>query len=955
MAFRDFLLERLLAYDPTIDPDDPDLATQVLDPADELLGEDLPQSDPRAIVQARLDEADPNLDGTVFADIFGKVAAAMWQPLNFEVRAALNRRRLDDSRLLTGSDLQDLKDFFLVDAQEGGYAQGIMRVYYSTPRSLQFDVTLLATVSGTNGGAARVFRPSGPQNFPVSVVRSNIQGGLYFVDVAMVATSPGEYYNLLEGEASGASGFPGSVRVTNPRRFSGGVENDSIDTFLARIRNSVTLRSLSTVGGINFVLPQLAIGDFKVVQGGSPLMVRDRIYGPTTISGIPGGFRLPREDVAIGDFVSLGIAFDIWVSPEETQQLVSAKLSNVKNEGVEILSGGDGTLVYLGFNNYTLTTLSTPFTEVVSTPELLTPLGKSLRPVQVGDVVTFSHLFTSILGERLRLVVTAVSDSVLALNNPTSSFNPAVGTVTGSHYAVFRPLNAYNPELGEAFAHPMFLIPLTDVRSLGPQGDEQFVGSLPALPEPGTTNADIVDGTRVPRLFNVTDDVSSFPFSTIERLEILDPVTETSREDYVYPRMPLYLEFLQSLSGSVTERATVLRVHVLGPQATALGDCLISSSSNLTSGATQMIPLWWTYTEASTVGIGAETDTIEISGASVHQESGDIGNFTSNSLAYSLGLVTVSDRLPRVGDWALFRATAGPPDNGFFLPIVEIVDATTIRVSAPDIPTGLTGTVEIFQGTSRANLIAEGRGPEGTYSFDVYLREKAAGGGYVPGDPPLMNTKAYMDFSKILSQGFELLSPLPGFQFSTDEKLTLGIQGTHVVDNQEIIGRAFLMHAAPGGRIQTIQEQLDSDANRPIVTTGLAKGFSPSFVVVGFYYDAVSLEVEAAAQAVLDAFINADFEDRLELSDLINALYSAGADYVEAGRVFVLRQDHNRNWDYFSSKGAIPSTDIGDFILQAVTVTRLNRRAKGQVLDTQNPDNYLEGPYTLRPGGFDSD
>lgn len=963
----------MLLYDSTIDVESDRFSDIVLDSVDEYVGDDLPQSDPRALIQARLDEDDPSLDNTVFADTYGKPAAALAAPAFFELRSTLTRRRLDDESVLFSDDLDDLRDFFLVNTTAGGYSRGVVRVFYPSPRNLFFDVTRLITVQGRDGGPARVYRPEFPQQFSVTRVRENVSGSLFFVDVNLVATETGNYYDLEEGEAQGASGFSGAVRVTNLSRFSGGVSADTIPTFLARIRNSVVLRSLSTPGGASFVIPGLGVTSFEVVQGGDVRMVRDRIYGPATIAGVPGGFRLISDDIPDGDYVRLGIAFDIYISPSVSQQLTSFVVSNVRDEGVEILTGDDGSLSYNGVTSeYTLSLNSSRAAEQIApNPDnegLLTEWAGRLRPIEEGDIFEFEGLFvSSVTGERRSLVVTAINtagtiltleDVDPALDNPIDPGDPlASGSIPGRYYRFLRQLTGFIEATETTFVQPVFCIPLTDPRALDSSGEEIFVGSSPALPRPGTERAEAVGGSFVPRTTNAIDDIASFPVVSVERLEILDPITQQSSGDYIYPRHPLFVEFLNSTAGSEQLKATRVRVHLLGPQATAVGRDEIANADE----TIRMVPLHWYFATVTTVGTSPTTDEIHVQVAGVDPPFDN--PLTTRPLFHeysgAIGTTLVSSRVPRAGDWVHFISTGG---NEYFFPISAVdiggdapYDDGIVTISAPDIPSGLDGEMYIYQGGSRATMLSDGRGPEGTYSIDIWCREVEAAGDYSPGDPPIENTRGFLARGALLSQGFEIVSPLPGQQFSVAERVSLTIQGTHVVDSQEILGRSIQVHSFPGDRVAAIQDQLDSGLIRPMVTSGLAKTFPPAFVVVSFYYDSETLEPEDAAEAVFEAFENADTENRIERSDLVSALYDAGADYVEGGRVFVLRQDQNRNWTYEASRGAIRVESIGDFVLQAVTVTRLLRRGPGEVLDATDPDNWADDPFTLRPGGFDED
>ena len=146
MSTREYLIERMQAYDPTFPVDDPRFSRLVLDPLSRRLGEDLPQGGVKALVQALLEESFSAQDGSVLADIFGKPGAALFLPLQAELRAALARRQLLDPTVLSQSDLADMRDVFLLDPAEGSFARGVFRVYYTTARSVSFDVTLRFSV-----------------------------------------------------------------------------------------------------------------------------------------------------------------------------------------------------------------------------------------------------------------------------------------------------------------------------------------------------------------------------------------------------------------------------------------------------------------------------------------------------------------------------------------------------------------------------------------------------------------------------------------------------------------------------------------------------------------------------------------------------------------------------------------------------------------------------------------
>lgn len=951
MSSRDLIAQRLRAYDPDLDLNDPRLIREVIEPLVEYIGDELPAADPRRLMQARLAEEFPDLDGSVFADLFGKAAQSLLSVLRIELSAARNRRRLDDPRLLTGKDLSNLRDFFLLDPTEGTFSRGTLRAFFPSPRSLALDVGTLITVNGRDGGAPRVYRPTTPQTFSVSEMRENREGGQFYVDVALTATAPGAYYDLQPNEALGATGIPGAVRLINLLPFRGGGEADSAPQFLARIRAAVRARDTSSFAGAEYILPQNQIFDFQVIQGGDPLMVRDRVYGPVQISGIPGGFRINNDSAAPDSFIQLGIASDVWhaLSSEAT---TGARIRVLEDVGVEVFLGRVDSVAFAPGNpgTFTATLSGNPLIETIGTPDLFPPGVPAPRPVVPGDLVNLSGVF-DVFGRRIPLAVTSVNSlpsgdelqlQVVNIEDDPASFS-GLGT---SAISILRRAVAYRsrfphfPSVPESVQH-FFSAPLFDTRAFGADGEEVLSQGVPALPVPGTVRPESRAGALVPQYRNILQDADDLPFTSIERVELLDAITEQPTGTYLYPRIPLFCEFQETLAGSLQDKVTKLRVHLLGPQATALGRTVVQDLPGLDGH--RMTPLFWPSTPAEAAASDDPTTGVIVLAAAP-------GPLTSGS-------VTVP-REPREGDWIHFRT----PSYEEYFPIVE-VNGTEIRVAAQDIPVGAEGSAVIFQGATRASLQAVSpafptpRGPEGTYSFDIWLREltpsEAGDPGYVPPESPLFGTRAFIPEDGWLTQGFEVVSTYPGQQFSTQERASLCIQGNYVGDGEELQGRSVTLHAYPGDEVKTVQRVFDEDGR--LIKTALAKAYAPTFVTCSFFYDALDLDPEDAAQAIYQEVLRSQEDQRIELSDLKEALIRAGADFVVSGRIFVLRQDHNRKWEYFATRGAVPLLSIGQLRLSAVTCTRLRRRARGESPDEFDPDSWEGDPFTLRPGGFDED
>jgi hypothetical protein len=959
-----FLVDRLSVWAGlsgiSFSEDDPIFVREVLNPLVELVGEDLPTSDARELIASRVDDEMPDIDGTVFADLVGKTAAAVFMPMLTELRSSLSRRRLDNSRLLTGTDLQDMRDVFLVEPSEGGFATGSVRVFYSVPRAVQITNTQRIVVPGRDGAPGRVFRPRVNRQYSLQEVRANVSGSQYFIDVALAATQTGEEYNLDINEAKGATGFAGAVAVTNLSRFSGGRASDNVATLLDRIRSSVRLRSPATFAGLESLLLEKGVQDYYVAQTGDALMVRDRLYGPTTISGIPGGFYAESPEVpSDGDepFVRLGIAFDAWVSTLGQPSYAAAELQNLSNEGAELLAGNDGSLNWDSAQpageQYSLTTRGARFLEVVGNTGMFPRWPGSLLPVTPGDVVEFEGLFSnSAAGIRVQFEVTTVVSGTELRLNPLTTVDPAAEpnwdptTPTthqflGKNWRVLRRIYITAGSGGTTTSSrvPALCAPLTDPRALTSDGAEITELGYPALTKPYSTSPDTEAGAPVPRTRNVVSDATVLPVAYPLRVELSDPLSGGATSNFTYHRRYLHAEFIRSTAGTEQTKAVLARVHLMGPFAVCFPDtCEFRNST----GTTQMFPMSWVFSSATATGTGATTDVIEV------------GVSTGDPLEYDgyPGGPVISLRSITAGDWAFLQPT-DDTDPPYALPITS-VGPSSVTVAAADIPVGVSGTLYVYQGTSRAAQLSAGRGPEGTYSVDVWLRERAASATYTPADPPECGTAAALDEDYYLTQGFDLVSAVPGQQGSEQERATVCFHSARMNDAEELGGRTVLVHTPDVRLLTSIQDALDSDDTRPLCLSGLAKMYAPAYVTFSVYYVAQDLTAETAANAVISAFEEANTEDRLEVSDLVAAVDAAGATYTVNGRAFVLRMNHLRQWDSFATKGAIPAYNISQFILYAVTAVRLQSPAKGEVVDELDSTNWLES-YTLRAGGFDAD
>jgi len=1065
----DFLLERVQAALPDVDINTSTFANQFTRPVREYFGLDVPQADIRAIIRARLQEEFPDIAESAMEDIFARQAALLGLPIWAEIQGALSRRRLDDPTVLSYNDLEESRDVYLTDVSGGAFSSGTFRAYFTAPRNLVVDTTTRIQLPSNGTSAARSYRPTSQLNVSTAQMRLSKDGNRYYVDVPVVASEPGVQYDLEPGEGRGATGIPGAIVVNNVGRISGGQDADDTTAYLARIRSSVRNRSAASFGGMTYMLQTLGLSRFTLVQTGHPLMTRDRIYGPTHISGILGGFKADYAQVAdpvLTGSISLGVAFDVWIGSTQGQQVNTVRVSALRDEGIILTAGDIGSFPYSGGvpltvhpvtgdplgGDYVIQARSKSFGLLIADPTLYRPpftrYSFSMYPIEAGDVIEREGWVDEYTGIRSRMVITSLGTGILTGGRQTIVHLDATDEPNVDE-GLFRwqalRINAqwwdadrkkYAASILPHTSVPCFAIPLVRRRALGPTGAVLRVGAFPALTKPGTSSAETIGSAYVPRTRNVIELETPLPIAWLDRCELMDSLTQqpfpSGQRAYVYPAHPLFAEFLESRHGSaaVTGSTPVrVRFHLLGPQAMAPSPQLTLGVEGYDPDDIGGVPDGYDHVgslaeyQASYPGdpvVGRDAwrrfgpykplfwPETSYESTPLDPLASESGRLIFSTLGYNTlelvdfgGELLYTDegtRIPQVGDWVIMIPTTGTyayvdPDGGAItdpaawpdpyvlppmydtvpspvdwykicraFPILEIEDDETVIVHAADIPSGEIGRAWIVQGTSRAVQLSQGRGPEGTYYTDIFCARWVDDSLAEPDtvEHPPYGTPVQLDLAELYMQGFNLYSATPGIFYSNQDEATLLFPTSYVNDGEELDGRTIQVYGPNGNEIETTQTAIDDEAVRPMATQGLVKHNPPVRVVLAVHYDAADLTAEDAAQTLADAFIAAQASGRIEVSDLIAALYDAGADYVSSGRAFVLAQDNLRKISWSSSRGAIHISQLGDLVPSAIDVRKLDRTARALAYQTgatfvdEDSGNWSES-YTYRYGDYDED
>lgn len=231
------------------------------------------------VIEQRVKEARPDLDireFTALHDVFIKLHAVVQEPLQKDIDTLSDAQSLA-SPAITDEDIDRLGANLFLFRRTGANATGLARVFVTVPATLVFVTTSVFVAS--NGST---FAPTAPISFPESLVRLNVDGPLYFVDIPVTAVEPGEKARI---KAHTLTSIQGSAinfaKIDNPFPFSGGVDRETNAQFVQRIAQSITVRDLVSGLGIQTRLKEVFSFLERVFVAGflDPEMSRDLVDG----------------------------------------------------------------------------------------------------------------------------------------------------------------------------------------------------------------------------------------------------------------------------------------------------------------------------------------------------------------------------------------------------------------------------------------------------------------------------------------------------------------------------------------------------------------------------------------------------------------------------------------------------------------------------------------------------
>ncbi|HSG27631.1 MAG TPA: hypothetical protein VLA34_04060, partial [Candidatus Krumholzibacterium sp.] len=198
----------------------------------------------------------------------------------------------------------------------------------------------------------------------------------------------------------------------------------------------------------------------------------------------------------------------------------------------------------------------------------------------------------------------------------------------------------------------------------------------------------------------------------------------------------------------------------------------------------------------------------------------------------------------------------------------------------------------------------------GLYYFEVQVED------FLNGAAGNTSTEALFEAVGVNTEGWTLKSTNSVTSYSTRDLPYFQIT-EWVNDTTQL----FVTFTAPALRLSyeyasnlaDIQDFADDDANRIVAEDVLIRHFVPAYVRSN--WTVTSLDSDTSKETIVD-FINAlDPTEDLEVSDLVDALYSEGATKVALPVLLLgLVQNRSRNWSVTFSEDALTSSRIQHFI-----------------------------------------
>lgn len=241
----DFIKQRLVAYDPSIDVSEGSPAvTEVVDPIVARLGTQPFDIDAVTFIKQRVRENfDIDVEGQ-FEDLFINPLLTLIDPFTSEQNRIALGQSLVNIDLLTDEEVDDNIANSFEQRDRGGKATTFVRLYYPNPVNL----TVTTDKAASTSSGLRYFSQ---ENIDISSSQMllNREGFEYYADVFVQAENAGEEYNVDPGLINQFEDMKNPIRVTNRFKVTNGKNQETNAQLVQRVEDGRIEKSLNTKRG----------------------------------------------------------------------------------------------------------------------------------------------------------------------------------------------------------------------------------------------------------------------------------------------------------------------------------------------------------------------------------------------------------------------------------------------------------------------------------------------------------------------------------------------------------------------------------------------------------------------------------------------------------------------------------------------------------------------------------
>ena len=299
-SLSNFIIERLLAFDPTLDVSQGSpLKSLVIDPISDLVSDDPLDTDARSLILAKMTEAFPDLTlgaGDALVDIVVNAASLFVEPYRAELSRIANSQSLLDPSSLSPEDIDALASNWAVTRITGTRSRVTVHLTLSVLRAVSINTGIrFLSVDGT------AYRPISNYSLSALELRTYASGENYIIPIECIAELVGASGNVGTGQILAAQNVEGVVSVTNREPAYGGIDEETSDQLVSRLSQVINERSLVSDRGIRAKIfsDRSDIENVTVVGFGDEEMKRDAVSADTNGKPKGSGFCVSFSTFAI--------------------------------------------------------------------------------------------------------------------------------------------------------------------------------------------------------------------------------------------------------------------------------------------------------------------------------------------------------------------------------------------------------------------------------------------------------------------------------------------------------------------------------------------------------------------------------------------------------------------------------------------------------------------------------